>query len=577
MLCALAPIAAQAQGNDVPFGNDAYHIIDRLDIKTETETPIFTGTRPLKRGTITQLALVLDTLKTTELRSDDRRDLFYIYKDNNLLLRNKTEDCPDDDKYILSEKPIFNLFYKTPANLYEVNTPHFAMSVNPILDVSVGREINLDRTIFNNTRGLRIEAAIDNKVWFSSTLYENQTRFASYIDRDVREKDYVPGGGYYKVFASRYLKGVTDAKDYFNAEAAVSVQATKHIGVQFGHGRNFIGEGYRSLFLSDYGMNYFYLKLNTKVWKFDYQNIFAELTRDNVAIGGSRLDTLLGKKYLAAHHLSFRPFKNLTIGAYEAVVFSRREHFEFQYLNPVIFYRTVEQFLGSSDNALIGLDAKWNVLHRGQIYGQFILDEFKLSEILSSRGSWVNKYGLQLGAKYIDMLGVSHLDGQIEYNMVRPYTYSHRDFTANYTSNNQPLAHPYGANFNEILGIIRYQPIKKLQIRAQFALANVGKDSVALNTIGGFMGYTNNMGGNPLQPYATRARDFGNTVAQGNTSKITTLGLLISYQIKHNLNIDLTMQRRTEQNTLAYYQNISNYVGIGMRFNVGNRNIAQWQ
>ena len=48
--------------------------------------------------------------------------------------------------------------------------------------------------------------------------------------------------------------------------------------MQLGHDRNFIGNGYRSLILADYSTPYFFLKLNTRIWKFNYQNLFAELT-----------------------------------------------------------------------------------------------------------------------------------------------------------------------------------------------------------------------------------------------------------------------------------------------------------
>ena len=44
----------------------------------------------------------------------------------------------------------------------------------------------------------------------------------------------------------------------------------------------------------------------------------------------------------------------INIGLFESIVFSRPNHFELQYLNPVIFYRTVEQMVGSPDNAMIG-------------------------------------------------------------------------------------------------------------------------------------------------------------------------------------------------------------------------------
>ncbi len=110
---------------------------------------------------------------------------------------------------------------------------------------------------------------------------------------------------------------------------------------------------------------------------------------------------------------------------------------------------------------------KANIAKRFQVYGQFLLDEFVLSEIKKNNGCWVNKWGIQLGAKYIDAFGIKNLDLQVEMNRVRPFTYSHSDSVANYTHYNQPLAHPLGANFQEFIGIARYQPAPKWLIEGK--------------------------------------------------------------------------------------------------------------
>src|SRR6185295_4915211 len=114
-------------------------------------------------------------------------------------------------------------------------------------------------------------------------------------------------------------------------------------------------------------------------------------------------------------------------------------------------------------------------------YGQLALDELLVGEITKNRGFWGNKYGVQLGAKYINAFGVSNLDLQLEHNLARPFTYSHRDSVANYTHYNQPLAHPLGANFSEIIGIARYQPAPKWLVQAKAIYYTQGRDSNAVS------------------------------------------------------------------------------------------------
>ena len=47
--------------------------------------------------------------------------------------------------------------------------------------------------------------------------------------------------------------------------------------LQFGHGKHFIGNGYRSLLLSDNSFNYPFLRIQTTFGKIQYTNLYAEL------------------------------------------------------------------------------------------------------------------------------------------------------------------------------------------------------------------------------------------------------------------------------------------------------------
>ncbi len=568
-----------AQNTDLPLGSPAYHTLDRLDIKSNgTLDPNFhTAQKAVSRLEAIDFLEKIDTALNAELTAGDRADLQYFYNDNNLSLNKNTENCPADARYTKSTNavPLIPYLYRTPANLIEVNMPHFAMNLNPIFQLEVGQELGTSpsRYDYKNRKGVVLQMGIDSKIWVSTSLIDEQSRYFSWLTRDMKERKFIPQNGYYKIFDSRTLKDIPDDYDYLNGEGVVGVQASKHIRVQFGHGRNFIGDGYRSMFLSNEGNNYFHLKLNTKVWKFDYQNIFAELTRDS---GGKGSDTLYGKKYMAAHHLSFRPMKNLTFGVYEAVIFSRQDRFELQYLNPVIFYRTVEGALGSPDNVLLGANAKFNFAKHCQLYGQILLDEFQISEITSSKGWWGNKYALQAGFKYIDIANIDHLDAQIEYNMARPYTYAHHNSNGNYAHYNQVLAHPLGANFQELVGVLRYQPNSKLLLKATVLMQTTGRDSVKLDANNNFLTYTNNgsYGANPFRSYDNRpldangkAQTFGVSQNQGFRSDILTLNFTASYMLRHNLWLDAVVNRRVENNPLPYYQSNMTYVGLGVRLN----------
>ncbi|RYG46869.1 MAG: hypothetical protein EOO01_15625, partial [Chitinophagaceae bacterium] len=317
--------------------------------------------------------------------------------------------------------------------------------------------------------------------------------------------------------------------------------------------------GHRSLFLSDFGNNNLFLKLNTRIWKFNYQNLFMEL-HNAYQRGG---DKLIGKKYAVMHHLDINITKWLNVGLFEGVVFGRENKFDFAYLNPVIFYRSVEQQNGSQDNALVGLDLKANFAKHFQVYGQLMLDEFKLSEMRANRGWWGNKYGVQVGAKYIDAFTIKNLDLQLEYNRVRPFTYSHRDSVANYTHYNQPLAHPLMANFQEIIGIARYQPAPKWMVQAKAIYYKQGRDTGAVS-------FGSNIFLPSRPPY--RVSDYGFSTGSGWQTNVMYASLLVSYELRQNLFLELFgVARRDETKTAPIQSNNSTIVSFGVRWNMQRR------
>jgi hypothetical protein len=58
------------------------------------------------------------------------------------------------------------------------------------------------------------------------------------------------------------------------AEANLTFTASKHIDLQLGYGRNFIGDGYRSLLESDGASPYPYFKINTFLENKIYQHVY---------------------------------------------------------------------------------------------------------------------------------------------------------------------------------------------------------------------------------------------------------------------------------------------------------------
>jgi len=562
-------------------GDQAYHTYDRLEILRKLDSTLVNGINNLDRAHLVKL--LKDKLDLNSLSAKDKFDIQHILADNYEFLNEDSRDTVVNkyatsdfkafdesettatydifDKRKYNQSPTLKYFYNNKANFLTLETPSFSMYINPIVQVGYTRQVNNDNIVFQNTRGVEVRAYIDKKVYIYTQLLENQRNYVDFVtDRALRYQT-LPGQGFWKNYSSSVIDNL-NGYDFFNARAYVGFDPVKSINVEFGHGNHFIGNGYRSLLLSDYSQNYFYLKLNTRIWKFQYQNIFAELAPISTLLNPN--DRLLPKKYMATHYLAFKPNSKFEVGLFETVMFARPDHFEFQYLNPVILYRAVEHFLDSPDNVLLGLNIKYNPIAGISLYGQVILDEFKLSEVRKQSGWWANKFGGQIGIKYINALGIDHLDLQLEHNEVRPYTYAHRDSlpgfprysVANYSTVNQPLAHLLGANFRETVLLFKYKPSDKIYLSGR-----------ALYTVYGDDPSGRNWGGNILLPLQTIEQDYGNVIGQGIRTTVKAVHLEASYEVYHNYFIDLQAQLRETTTSAALNHS---FYSIGIRANINN-------
>ena len=170
--------------------------------------------------------------------------------------------------------------------------------------------------------------------------------------------------------------------------------------------------------------------------------------------------------------------KRLKLAFFEAVIWEgdslARTQLELNYMNPFVILRPLEYNIGSPDNILIGLNGSWDIHKMIHTYGQVVLDELHSDNLINNPTWWGNKYGYQGGLK-IHNLPIHNLVIIGEHNSVRPFTYSHKTSGMNYGHNYNPLAHPYGANFRESLGIINYR-FKRLNINSKIVYISGGEE-----------------------------------------------------------------------------------------------------
>ncbi len=441
-------------------------------------------------------------------------------------------------------------------HLIQVENDDYRIYADFLPDFQIGKDFQNSRATWLNTRGFQVGGNVGEKFSFYLNGFEDQGKFPSYINDFVVKNQTVPGQGYGKL--------ATDKQDWSYVTALLSYTPNKHLNLALGYDKNFIGDGYRSILLSDVASNYSFFRIRASLGSVQYQTIFAYMLDP----GAPKLttDRRLGDrgKWMAAHYIDWNVTNRLSLGFFQAITWADAEvegkrGFDFNYIHPFIFLRPVENTNTSSpDKMRLGFNAKYEILEKTAVYGQFMFDEFTAKEFFSNKGYWANKWAVQLGFRGSDLFNVPTLNYLAEFNTARPYTYAHFDRISNYAHYNQPLAHPYGANFRETLGLLNYS-FKKFDFQGQLLYANYGLD-----------GTGENYGKDIFKSYNTRVANYGNHIGQGLSTDLYMIQGKVAYLLnpKYNLKLELAGTYRQEKN--SQWNNKTNWVTFGLRSSFRN-------
>ncbi len=332
-------------------------------------------------------------------------------------------------------------------------------------------------------------------------------------------------------------------------EVILHYQTPFLLQLETGVGKQHIGNGYRSLILSENAPAFPYARLATQFAKVNY-HIQWMLLENHPHQAWTDPDT---KKLMMMHYLSWNIGKRINLGCFESIVWSNandRLLFETQYLNPLIFFRPVEFSLGSSDNALMGINLSVKAAKNIQVYGQFVLDDIQVGQFINdikyqlgilakgeTYGWFGNKYGGQIGLKYFDAFGLNGLFIQSEFNAVRPLTYAHNNVNQAYTHSYQALAHPLGSNFIESFSRLAYR-YKSMQFGVNFMYAKQGVSPINTNMGENIFYPVSDGPGQAWIPVST----YGNLLLQGDQLDIYHLVVDISWMPLGNSKLELFAQ-----------------------------------
>jgi hypothetical protein len=493
-----------------------------------------------------------------------------IYKYEQLVYADSSEFHTSVKPYMINEiknsKLLDSLYYMNNKNKFfdhflnnnflKFRNENCSININPILNLNFERnskDVKYDSLFYKNSIGISLDINLKKKFALVLNFEINNAKYPFDANKTIMDSHIIPHFG--KETGGNIISrntGITGIY-FLYYSGYFSYVVNKYIYIQAGIDKNFFGDGYRSLFLSDNSNAYPFLKTIFNLWKFKYLTLFSALKDINSDYHSFNLK----EKYMSSHLLSYNVNRYFNVNLFETVVWRGSDSagyrgFDVNYLNPVVVYRPVEYNLGSPDNVLMGIGARLKILKSAHLYSQLLIDEFNLKEFKKNNGWWGNKYGYQIGFKCYNAFTLNNLFVQLEYNYVRPYTYSHINSLENYGNYYQPLAHPMGGNFKETVCILRYR-FKRISF--------IGTE---IFTVSGFDIQNINYGQNIYLSYTTRKSEYGNNTTQGLKTELNITIIKISYLLnfKRDLNIEFGIKNNSTKNKMI--NKTDNYFFVGI-------------
>src|SRR5690554_6077311 len=206
------------------------------------------------------------------------------------------------------ERKIYN------EHLFESNqgNSHFYADILP--DLTVGHDFaGGGKNTFLRSIGTQIGGDINGKFYYYVSAYNNRSIFPNYINTFIDQSKVVPGQTYGDVGEN--------VQDWNYFTAVTSYTPTKYLNISLAYDKNFIGDGYRSMLLSDNASNYTSLKLTGKLGNVQYMSMWSYMIDP---LAPELLKDKTRGKWGTFQYLDWNVNNRLSLGFFQSIIWANR-------------------------------------------------------------------------------------------------------------------------------------------------------------------------------------------------------------------------------------------------------------
>lgn len=269
-------------------------------------------------------------------------------------------------------------------------------------------------------------------------------------------------------------------------EQAYIVGNFRNFTLQFGRDYQVWGAGQSGhLLFSDNSQPFNLARLKIEIGDITFTSAAAQLDGYSVKADSSSLpgdgyyyDMIYHRRFFAAHRIDWRARNNLYLAVSEVVLYGGSNRtFEFEYLNPFIFYHGEQQNYKSEANTIVGADFLWFPGKKWKLYGEFMMDDIQFDKGTRAEQEPA-EIGWIIGAAKVDPFGIKGLEIGFENAGITARTYNTLQPDQKFLHHDKPIAHPAGNDF--ILWLFKASKwfTPKIQVSLDFTYLRKGEDSI---------------------------------------------------------------------------------------------------
>jgi hypothetical protein len=298
-------------------------------------------------------------------------------------------------------------------HLIDVRNPGYTFYFDYLADLQIGRDLANNTSSSLNTRGFQAGGTIGSKFFFYTSGYENNATLDNYFSSYVSKTGMIPG----QAFDFSQNAGI----NWTYVTSLVGYAPTNAISIETGVDKTFIGDGYRSMLLSDFASNYPLLRVKIDLGKkVRYMAMWAYLEDQDAPKADSLPHAPNRAKWGVFHYIDWNITNRASLGFFNALIAPDTydngvsRGFDPNYINPVLFVKSAAPSGPIPDNTFIGLNGKYKILNKTIIYAQLLYNQSSLN----------SQQGFQAGIRGADIFKINAFNYLFEYNTAKPSTYS---------------------------------------------------------------------------------------------------------------------------------------------------------